>query len=499
MLGPVTNLIPRVRSKVPENFQTPELALKALEQQDLVFGTSSQLATQISPTVIRSIQQAIKDSEKDGQTLQSICSTPVSPTSGIKPAKSLWSAASRDVDGSLLEVELIDLSNTPKLVGSDENNLRLSAPTLTTEESRESIESDPWLPIDSVIESRSQRKETKTQPIKPSEAPISPPKVLARHEVALPRSIAESHLRRRPSPVKRRGASNHKSLFRDLHTPPTLNDWSDEDLSKTLKSYGFKLTLFRSRKKRIDQLMNCWESKRREVFGEDVGNVPKALESADKVKTTIDSSTVAQPPKDAGTSSDAFEEMLPVRARAKKSNKASKATTTAPPTAAAESEETTSKPKRPRGRPRKNRPPEPDPSVSVSTSTPAIPSTTITPTLHPNKTPNPNATLLTSLSAAITSQPPTHLKSHPSWREKMALYDPIVLEELTTWLNTEGLRRVGEDDEVWPALVREWCESRGVCCVWGVNWAGKRRRGERKGKGKRMGKGDDGGGEGEEG
>jgi hypothetical protein len=49
------------------------------------------------------------------------------------------------------------------------------------------------------------------------------------------------------------------------------------------------------------------------------------------------------------------------------------------------------------------------------------------------------------------------------------MYDPIILEDFTAWLNVEGLGLVGEDREVGTAHVREWCESKGVCCCWKKN------------------------------
>lgn len=53
-----------------------------------------------------------------------------------------------------------------------------------------------------------------------------------------------------------------------------------------------------------------------------------------------------------------------------------------------------------------------------------------------------------------------------TWHEKMLIYDPIPLEDLTMWLNSQGLDFVGEDQEVSPNHVRKWCESKGVCCFY---------------------------------
>jgi hypothetical protein len=80
----------------------------------------------------------------------------------------------------------------------------------------------------------------------------------------------------------------------------------------------------------------------------------------------------------------------------------------------------------------------------------------------------------------------------PSWHEKILLYDPIVLEDLTAWLNAQGLRteierlkpktktkgRKKKDappevdewetvkDELKAWMVQKWCEENSICCLW---------------------------------
>lgn len=81
-------------------------------------------------------------------------------------------------------------------------------------------------------------------------------------------------------------------------------------------------------------------------------------------------------------------------------------------------------------------------------------------------------------SGARISDTRDHQKS-PTWREKILLYDPIVLEELTVWLNTEGFKAIGEDREVNLVEVRSWCEQNGICC-YGLA-GGWRRRGRNGG------------------
>ncbi|KAL7271733.1 5'-flap endonuclease [Rhizina undulata] len=49
--------------------------------------------------------------------------------------------------------------------------------------------------------------------------------------------------------------------------------------------------------------------------------------------------------------------------------------------------------------------------------------------------------------------------------EKLLRYEPVVVDEFCGWLNVRGLGAVGVDEEVGAEVVREWCEAGGVCCV----------------------------------
>ncbi|KAI6805742.1 hypothetical protein KC332_g739 [Hortaea werneckii] len=102
--------------------------------------------------------------------------------------------------------------------------------------------------------------------------------------------------------------------------------------------------------------------------------------------------------------------------------------------------------------------------------------------------------LFPRITHAIRTQPPSTNPSQPSWNQKILLYDPIVLEDLTAWLNdTIGIRipvqrKVAKkhqprtksaekddevdqevevkDEEVKCWMVQKWCEERSVCCLW---------------------------------
>ena len=94
--------------------------------------------------------------------------------------------------------------------------------------------------------------------------------------------------------------------------------------------------------------------------------------------------------------------------------------------------------------------------------------------------------------AITTFQPPTSTLHHnsqqnPTFHQKILMYDPIILEDLAAWLNTEGFGCIGEDREVGPMEVREWCEERGICCLWRGGWRGNSVKGVRgQGRGKEI-------------
>ncbi|KAK6003481.1 hypothetical protein QM012_009252 [Aureobasidium pullulans] len=100
--------------------------------------------------------------------------------------------------------------------------------------------------------------------------------------------------------------------------------------------------------------------------------------------------------------------------------------------------------------------------------------------------------LFPKITKTVRSTPPSHDHKNPTWHEKMLLYDPIVLEDLTLWLNVQGVRievsvpkavkgkgkkkaDVSEaveeatelvQEELQPWMVQKWCEEHSICCLW---------------------------------
>ncbi|KAM0720361.1 hypothetical protein Q7P37_004497 [Cladosporium fusiforme] len=106
--------------------------------------------------------------------------------------------------------------------------------------------------------------------------------------------------------------------------------------------------------------------------------------------------------------------------------------------------------------------------------------------------PTVQASIFPKIFQTIKSTPPSEDIKAPSWHEKILLYDPIVLEDLTAWLNKQGLRtevnrlkpktktrgRKKKDappevdewevvkDELKAWMVQKWCEDQSICCLW---------------------------------
>ncbi|KAF2795731.1 hypothetical protein K505DRAFT_323864 [Melanomma pulvis-pyrius CBS 109.77] len=94
---------------VEEKLLSPASAVLRMNKQDILFGTSSQLALEESPTLIRHIQQAIQKSEEDADVLPGIglagtIGPPRWPRLGkVEGKRGLWVASARGEGGQLLE------------------------------------------------------------------------------------------------------------------------------------------------------------------------------------------------------------------------------------------------------------------------------------------------------------------------------------------------------------------------------------------------------------
>lgn len=456
----------------------PEAAFRSLEDQELLFGTCSQLERDESPTFIREIQKAIRASETDVpidegcQQTQSTMSTSsgTSTTSRFTSSRNLWSVAARDSSGSLVQAEVVDLVDSPDVS-------RMSSEILEPDPCP--VERPRSLPQDDRIEMQ-------PSPIASTKRanPTSGQNLSLQAEKTNNHISKSDHLRNSgPTQV-----ANETTV--SVPAMPQYTGFTDAELSKQIASYGFKPV--RARNKMIELLQKCWESRHPESAKHPKETAPAQLDRPASSGTAIETVATRN------------------NSQTDKPAKSSKA------------KSTVSKPKPSAGRKRDQ--PRPNPASKRSTKKKVISenqekptsrfqnveeiedseeelipspsrmwsrylSRDITPVSLPlSAAPSPARTQQKAKESVASSSRPDDLpelsikvmeairaqpqrlsangRPCPTWHEKIVMYDPIVLEDLAVWLNTEGLSLVGEDREVSAGFVRQWCESRGICCCW---------------------------------
>ena len=503
---------------------SPESALKHVHCQDFVFGTSSQLAREDSPTVIRELQQAMDASiataeldavaAKASLARSSSSSSAGSGTSMFVASRGLWAAASRDVDGSLMEVEVLDLAKSPSSTVASKS-IKVVAPTAPSTRHHEDLAGSPpgdasWHHVDDQPgNSANAETETGTAAIG-GQTVIQDDKLPEPSQGTKSSSTNKKSTSREPSPSK---LSQHAGTPTTSLERPNFAGYASTQLAREIASYGFKPVKARTRM--IALLERCWQGKHRDAL--------RALES-NATATLCSNATAGCAPT---TAVDRSSKVSGADEQAKGSS-----TTTKSLGGVDVVDKAKAAAKKPRGRPRKNTTTavkstvqaEPNSQHAAAKATPArkkraaktvieeisdsdappltpspprrSPKSSAThpvPTLQLSTPPTTAAAAESSLSSpplddegrqaqlfaaitrAIRAQPPATDPAKPSWHEKILLYHPIVLEDLATWLNTDGLRTVGVDDEVGPAVCRAWCEGRGICCLWKMGWTGSRK------------------------
>ena len=472
-------------NKQPRPFLlSPESAMKTASNQELVFGTSSQLAREESPAFVEQVRKAIS------QSLDDECKLLDGPSARYKPynslaltrSKDLWSVASRSFDGALLKAEVVDLSITPKPC----TDLPKSMPIV---EALELPETEQETQVDSGHDAAVAG--IPTAPVPRIDASPTPQQQVKEPDLIIPRSVAEAALKKRPrtrSPVKK--ITNGKPLPDQM---PNFKGYTDVQLSKEVASYGFKS--IKKREAMITLLERCWESK--------VSMVLQEVPTDDNI---------CRPPT---SNAHAMDEESKLKSPVKRKARPPKAAAALPPILG---EGTDAPLKKPRGRPRKDsnstsaptkrkrKVVSPNPSSATATtaalaaddiydSSPPTPSpprrrsrtkpptqlplsqTVSTSTSHTNIANSKlnEARLFAEVTKAIKSFPPSHDPDNLTFHQKMLMYEPVILEDLTAWLNSEGLNRIGEDSEVSKEQVKAWCEGRSVCCLWRENLRGEAR------------------------
>ncbi|KAM3511480.1 hypothetical protein MY11210_004907 [Beauveria gryllotalpidicola] len=461
---------------------SPSAALRQVANQDFLFGTSSQLAQEHSPGFLRDLATAMKHSnEIDYVSL----STPIN-SDAIEPPearRSLWDAAARDEAGDVFDLGIQELAQKSQ----DLPCLEAQADPFGYVKEASPTGEDSFLSLSDALKPQQVLHEINQTPEPPT----------------------------RESCFQDAGPMPPVPTSPDLPPRPEFELYTDAQLASAVSSYGFKNV--RQRGARIALLEKCWQGRNQN------GAIPGARSAS-----TLAGQGTRSPVKSGRAKS-------PVKTPARpESSLVSASQPQEPPPSA---QQPISPPKRPRGRPRKS--PAPAPSLTESASlcaaallhpdsTALAPSTpkrskakssrlvveipdsesdadgldslSASPSSVPDEMLSPSQGVDLSLSMdqdaelsiavsnsekpasfeyitkSVTSAPRCKDVSQPSWHEKILLYDPIILEDLTAWLNCGPLTKAGYDDEVSSAEVKKWCESKSICCLWKVNLRGKERK-----------------------
>ncbi|AEO59563.1 hypothetical protein MYCTH_2307970 [Thermothelomyces thermophilus ATCC 42464] len=566
---------------------SPTSAMRQVANQDFVFGTASQLATEDDPVLLRALHEAMQVSNQaDSGSDLSPSPKPVnSKLAGRKrPGAGLWAAGARYDDGDL-GVDVLDLTRSSPLLldkSAPEDLYANHEPALSVL-SHKKAGMEVELPDDSFALSSSppvgrhnssppsasrnirqavvQRDQGSSSlnnhpQITPEESDLGPPP--SNQEQYDELLLSQSNSSRQEEPVR----------------PPAPNYemYSDARLAKEVASYGFKAV--KKRTAMIAILKQCWESQNKTTFGSRAtfaamstsstngsGSSPKPRDRAGRSTTGPRSGLEGPAPSTrrgkksvtagAAAETEAPQPMKRPRGRPRKSSTASSVSNTTEarafspansgrdiPASVRDTESegarvekraqgqtgidngaissnqapgvrTATSPKNARCSPKRNNPapstpggkssskqvleipdsdsddpfgstpgssPErwadafsPPPAMDLSVTEDTETSLIASPTSH-------QVSLFRYITKAIVNAPRATNPEEPSWYEKMLMYDPIILEDLTAWLNSGQLDKVGYDGEVSPGDVKKWCESKSVCCLWRVNLRGQERK-----------------------
>ncbi|KAJ9621868.1 5'-flap endonuclease [Taxawa tesnikishii (nom. ined.)] len=452
---------------VVEELYLPERALREMQQQDFLFATSSQLAREESPAFLRDLQQAMKESEAmtssqmagplDATSCVIVPSAPHGTCLSIGQAnRGHWRASARDFDqGTLAPDEAVFLPQGEPLAMTQIPLVQYDEPDGFCE--RQTPEPVPGLDprdkekttSDSVFHRRDLRidhddesqdsgfididdtgKDAENtwktlavdEPLQTASASRSMPRVSASQTTFQRNAPLLSH----PAPDSNTGTMQRQRTVSPQRLPLQPLD-ANVDVLKSIHSVN-----------------------------------PKSASTARNIASTTSKSLTT------GCGNNPQNE--PVSPIKKSRGRPRKGPVAPDPTAP---------PKR-RGRPPKTQP-LPEPPRGSPTKPPSRASKLSR--SDPSTYASAFLTLFPQITRTIKSAPPTTDLSNPSWNEKILLYDPIVLEDLTEWLHAQGLvveisrsKKPLDDagdaemevvkEDLKPWVVQKWCEENSVCCLW---------------------------------
>ncbi|WEW58931.1 5'-flap endonuclease [Emydomyces testavorans] len=456
-----------------------EDALKSLEDQVYLFGTSSQLES-------TSLNQDSFGIESNSLTSfpcdNSLETDPSSSLVKFKASKGLWSAGCRDLDGSVADVEVVDLvdSDAPRTLKS----LVISRPVTSATDSTRVTVSQGGLDDASKA---SQVASRATESTISETCQLSMSKLITDFPESAQHDISQEN-----HPMLVGENSEHRDAREAM---PNFLGLTTAELTQKVVAFGFRP--LKNREKMISLLEKCWESQHRAStpISFPLGNQKSSASVTESQKKGGHGTSSKQPSIKPKRPSGAILSSKPILSTSQESTYGKIQPGRKKEHADASDGDsvstlTESSSKRIVVIPDSddsdhgswedvipgilNHSKLMDRTYTSTSSTDFVASASSlsirtrpgasTQTEAPNS-PNMNE----QITKAIRAQPRMAAidgVKRPTWLEKILMYDPIWLDGLTSWLNTEGLGRVGEGRKVSRFTVREWCEGKGICCTW---------------------------------
>ncbi|OTB17367.1 hypothetical protein K445DRAFT_316007 [Daldinia sp. EC12] len=410
---------------------SPNSALKQSSNQDFVFGTSSQLVREDSPTTLRDLQLAIQASNQAD-------SDPFADSD----SQGLWHASARDTDGELMKLDDVELLE--------------GLPLFSRPQKQKQHADEGFVDINDVLKS-SDIVESGGNPLRRG-------------------SDIQSQDIPSPQPPQDNCEDSTPVVAEASNPPPDFELLNDAQLASQIASYGFKPV--KKRQAMIALLNQCWISKnpRASMVHANSISTSSSLSAPKRKKATTTQPENApkrrgRPRKNSLSETEASTSKAPVAKTTttkKPRGRQKKDTIKSIEIADSDVEDSISSSSR-ASSPNYDQIFSSPPAVDLSLAEEADMSLTLVPT-------DQQADLFRHITKAVTSAPRSQDPAKPSWHEKMLLYDPIILEDLAAWLNAGVLRGAGYDGEVAPEDVKKWCESKSVICLWRQNTRGKERK-----------------------
>ena len=434
----------RPRKSIPSKslVVSPEAASRTFSNQAILFGTCSQLERDESPTLRRETQMAIRVSEspisteQNNNLIRNSTSTPSNRAlARFVGSRSLWSVGARDSDGSMALPDVLEMIHSPDISRIlSKSHEQVSCGTNTKQRGQE----EKWIEIDD-----SPRKDIEVD--------------------VLTSTTEKSPIDAQPPPLSDNrpcGSSEESTIPPGM---PRFNGFTDVDLRKQVAAYGFKP--IKDRDEMVMLLQKCWENRHsgKANAGHSVNSQASAMpqdnvDTNNSIEPSVPRLATGSLPGSPPNRKEKGEAVAKRRGRRKKDPSSLSRAQPKAKTVTADEHVLI--------------PPSQSASLSLCLS-PTSSATQLNSTTPDFAAADADGDtdglpdISSKITRAVRSQPQMRSANSSrqlTWHEKILLYNPISLEDFTVWLNTKGLGSVGEDGEISAGFVREWCESKGICC-----------------------------------